>query len=121
MDKAKLYEEKYGSIFRIFSEASQEEIIEAPVNQFSFVNAGPGTGKTYTLIEKIKYMLSSQDENNELVNPEGILVLCFTNAAVNEIKDRIKKYAEEKGDRSHLFMLMKLCLCRESKLFQIKE
>ena len=102
LDKAKLYEEKYGSIFRIFSEASQEEIIEAPVNQFSFVNAGPGTGKTYTLIEKIKYMLSSQDENNELVNPEGILVLCFTNAAVNEIKDRIKKYAEEKGDRTFI-------------------
>lgn len=102
LDKAKLYEEKYGSIFRIFSEVTQEEIIKAPVNQFSFVNAGPGTGKTYTLIEKIKHMINPPDEGIEPVDPEGILVLCFTNAAVNEIKARIKKYAEEEGDRTFI-------------------
>ena len=57
LDKAKIYEEKYESIFRIFSEVSQEEIIMAPVDQYSFVNAGPGTGKTYTLMKKITYMI----------------------------------------------------------------
>lgn len=102
LDKAKLYEEKYGSIFRIFQEVSQEEIVKAPANQFSFVNAGPGTGKTYTLVEKIKYMLNPIENEFDPVDPEGILVLCFTNAAVNEIKARIKKYAEEEGDRSFI-------------------
>ena len=97
LDKAKIYEEKYGSIFRAFSEVPQEEIIQAPVNQKSFVNAGPGTGKTYTLMKKITYMVDTLG-----ADPEEILVLCFTNAAVNEIKARIKKFGEEEDDRSFI-------------------
>ena len=97
LDKAKLYEQKYGSIFRAFIEVPQEEIIEAPINQYSFVNAGPGTGKTYTLMKKITYMIDSLG-----ADPEGILVLCFTNAAVNEIKARIKQYAENEGGREFI-------------------
>lgn len=97
LDKAKLYEGKYGSIFRAFSEVSQDEIIQAPVSQYSFVNAGPGTGKTYTLIQKITYMINDLE-----TEPEGILVLCFTNAAVNEIKARIKERAEKEGDRTFI-------------------
>lgn len=97
LDKAKLYEEKYGSIFRAFSDVTQEEIIQAPIDQFSFVNAGPGTGKTYTLMKKIMYMIDTLE-----ADPEGILVLCFTNAAVNEIKARIKQHAEAEGDRTFI-------------------
>ena len=41
LDTAKLYEEMYGSIFRAFSAVSQEEIIQAPVAQCTFVDAGP--------------------------------------------------------------------------------
>ena len=97
IDKAKLYEEKYGSIFRIFEDVEQKDIIESPASQYTFVNAGPGTGKTYTLLKRIIYMIE-----NEGVEPEEILVLCFTNAAVNEIKARIKKYSEEQGDRTFI-------------------
>lgn len=97
LDKAKLYEEIYGSIFRAFSEVPQAEIIQSPVDQWTFVNAGPGTGKTYTLMKKITYMIEDLE-----TDPEGILVLCFTNAAVNEIKGRIKKYADEEGDRTFI-------------------
>ena len=96
-EKTKLYEEVYGSIFKAFSEVSQEEIIQAPLRQWSFVNAGPGTGKTYTLMKKITYMIEHLEQR-----PEEILVLCFTNAAVNEIKARIQKYAAEEGDRSFI-------------------
>lgn len=97
IDKVRLYKEKYGSIFSIFSEVSQEEIICAPAEQFSFVNAGPGTGKTYTLMEKIIYMIDTLR-----APPESILVLCFTNAAVNEIKARIRHYAENDGERTFI-------------------
>lgn len=46
--------------------------------------AGPGTGKTFTVIERIKHMLSKG------VEPEKILCLTFTDAAANEMKKRIE-------------------------------
>ena len=82
------------NIFSLFKESSQEEIINASPNDVIFVDAGPGTGKTYTLINKINYMVTEQG-----VNPDGILVLCFTNAAVDEIRDRLKKFVDAGADR----------------------
>lgn len=38
--------------FSSFKETTQDEIIEAEPAERSIVNAGPGTGKTWTLIEK---------------------------------------------------------------------
>ena len=48
------------------------------------VLAGPGSGKTKTLISKISYIL----ENNLVNDFEKILCLTFTNNAANEIKNR---------------------------------
>lgn len=50
------------------------------------VLAGAGTGKTYTMIERI-YKLVTKDK----VNPSSILVLTFTNAAAFEMKERYRK------------------------------
>lgn len=91
--EAKGYLQKYG-IYSAFESVEQEDIIEAPVDANIFVDAGPGTGKTYTLINKINYMVEELD-----VDPEGILVLCFTNAAVAEIKKRRDEYIENGGSR----------------------
>ncbi len=49
------------------------------------VLAGPGTGKTFTIIQRIKYMLT------EGVPPEVILCLAFSEAAANEMKIRLVK------------------------------
>uniref|UniRef100_A0A7V4JPG5 ATP-dependent helicase n=1 Tax=Thermodesulfobacterium geofontis TaxID=1295609 RepID=A0A7V4JPG5_9BACT len=49
------------------------------------VIAGPGTGKTYTLVNKIKYLL----ENNNA--PEKILVLTFSLKTSQELKTRLNK------------------------------
>ena len=54
------------------------------------VNAGPGTGKTWTLIEKIKYMLTEMG-----TEPENILVLCFSRAAVEVVRTRLEVSAEK--------------------------
>ena len=47
--------------------------------------AGPGTGKTYTIIERIKNLLSKG------VEPERILALTFSQPAANEMKNRLDK------------------------------
>ncbi len=47
------------------------------------VLAGPGTGKTFTIIQRIKHMLK-QD-----INPSSILCLTYSEAAANEMKKRI--------------------------------
>lgn len=50
------------------------------------VIAGAGTGKTTTIVGRIKYLLKSN-----LCHPEEILVLSFTNASATEMKERIEK------------------------------
>lgn len=68
-----------------YSVVAQSEIISAPVDDKILVNAGPGTGKTWCLIERLKYLLSKG------VFPGEILVLCFSRAATAEIKERLRQ------------------------------
>lgn len=74
--------------FASFEMVGQKEIIELDPTERTVVNAGPGTGKTWTLIEKIKYMLSDLD-----TAPENILVLCFSRAAVEVVRNRLEDAA----------------------------
>ena len=46
------------------------------------VTAGPGTGKTQTLIGRLEHLKKQQ------VNPESVLVLTFSNKAAEEMSDR---------------------------------
>lgn len=48
------------------------------------VNAGPGTGKTATLVRRIAYLLEARQ-----VPPEHLLVLTFSNEATDELRQRI--------------------------------
>lgn len=50
------------------------------------VIAGAGTGKTTTIVGKIKYLLAK-----EKYRPEDILVLSFTNSSASEMCERIKR------------------------------
>ena len=75
--------------FSSFKETTQDEIIEAEPTERSIVNAGPGTGKTWTLIEKIIHMI-----NEEQAKAENILVLCFSHSAVEVVRNRLSDAAE---------------------------
>lgn len=55
----------------------------------SLVVAGPGTGKTATLILRIAHLLSRG------VNPSEILVLTFSNRAARELVDRLQELGVE--------------------------
>ncbi len=50
------------------------------------VIAGAGTGKTTTIVGKVKYLL-----NSGICEPQDILVLSFTNASASEMRERINK------------------------------
>ena len=61
----------------------QLEIIHSD-HPVSVVIAGPGAGKTRTLVEKISYLIREKD-----VNPGEITGVTFTNKAAAELKSRI--------------------------------
>ena len=92
--EADLYLQKY-TIYSAFEEVEQEKIIQADVSENIFVDAGPGTGKTYTLMNKLTYMVDELE-----VDPESIMVLCFTNVAVAEIKKRKNELIYEGSSRA---------------------
>lgn len=52
--------------------------------QKAVVLAGPGTGKTWTLVRRIEYLI-----DEEAIQPSDILAVTFTRAAAAEMKDRI--------------------------------
>ena len=49
--------------------------------------AGAGAGKTTTMAAKVKYLVEKQN-----VSPQDIIVISYTNKAVNELKERINKH-----------------------------
>lgn len=74
----------------IASLIDQQKVIQASPEEIILINAGPGTGKTYSLIEKLKYMTETYG-----LNPAtDMLVLCFSRAAVAEIRTRINHAIE---------------------------
>lgn len=79
-----------------------------PIEQISFdkhgaflIEASAGTGKTWTLERLyIKALLeaTNTDNSNQALGVENILVVTFTNDAVNELKSRIYKHIQETID-----------------------
>jgi DNA helicase-2/ATP-dependent DNA helicase PcrA len=51
----------------------------------SFIVAGPGSGKTKTIVSRTAYMIING------IDPSSILLFTFTNKAAKELKDRVSK------------------------------
>lgn len=49
----------------------------------ALVLAGPGSGKTFTTVERVRYLIEVHH-----VNPSNILVITFTKAAARQMRDR---------------------------------
>ena len=69
---------------KIIPNAGQKLCIES-LNGPIMVLAGPGTGKTFTIIQRIKFMIEQG------ILPEAILCLTYSEAAANEMKARLVK------------------------------
>lgn len=61
-------------------------IISAPINSHIVLNSGPGTGKTYTIIRRLIYILS-----NNLCPAERIYILCYTRSAKKVIETKLEQ------------------------------
>ncbi len=71
---------------------SQHEAIEAP-SQPVLVLAGPGAGKTFCLIERIRFLIDQRG-----LDPRRICVFTFTNKAAGEITTRLERRLARRAD-----------------------
>lgn len=55
------------------------------------VVAGPGTGKTHTMVRRVAYMIEQG------IAPENILMFTFTRKAAGELKERVQNVIGERG------------------------
>ena len=67
---------------KVIPNKKQQECIDT-INGKVMVLAGPGTGKTFTVIQRIKAMLEQG------IKPETILCLTFSDAAAGEMRERL--------------------------------
>lgn len=72
--------------------SSQKKIAEL-LDGMMVVDAGPGTGKTHTLVERYLNILKQPD-----VKAEDVIFLTFTRNAAREIKDRLTERILSLGD-----------------------
>jgi len=72
---------------------SQAEAAYYDGNNPLVIEAGPGSGKTHVLIERVKFLLEKKK-----VKPESLLVITFTRKAANELKERLSNDNIPKSD-----------------------
>jgi DNA helicase II / ATP-dependent DNA helicase PcrA len=71
--------------------ACQARAIEAPLGPL-LVLAGPGAGKTFCLIERIRFLVEQRG-----FDPRRICAVTFTNKAAEEIAERLERALGERG------------------------
>lgn len=72
------------------SSDGQKLAIEA-TDKYCLVLAGPGTGKTFVMSQKIKYLIENYN-----IEPSKILAITFSRNAANEIRQRLSNILEPK-------------------------
>nr|WP_276938043.1 ATP-dependent DNA helicase [Helcococcus sueciensis] len=71
-----------------FQQEQAIKTIDGPV----LIIAGPGTGKTFTLVERVLYMVGEKN-----IDPSEIMISTFTNKAAYELIDRLSIKFKEYG------------------------
>ena len=79
--------EKIREINRQYKEITSPDcIVSAPLNSHIILNSAPGTGKTYTIIQRLIYILA-----NNFCPADEIYILCYTRSAKKVIEDKINQ------------------------------
>ena len=76
------------ALLNSYNELSEEQklVYDGDINSNLQVIAGPGSGKTHTLVLRVARLV-----HTEGVKPENILVLAYNRAVVVELKERLRK------------------------------
>jgi len=82
----------------------QQMAIESTADRI-LVAAGPGTGKTHTLISRLLHLLQK-----EKIDAARIFAITFTNRAANEMKERLAGRAGEQADPVFVGTFHRFCL-----------
>ena len=88
--KLKDYKDYFDNILKeidpnIYLDEEQRRAVLTNENHCLLV-AGAGAGKTTTMAAKVKYLVDKEE-----INPEDIIVISYTNKAIEELKERINK------------------------------
>ena len=74
------------------------------------VEAGPGSGKTTVIVERIKHIIKTKEEQGEEVDPESFLVITFTNKATDNLKYKLRKeFSNEFASKMHISTIHSFC------------
>ena len=93
---------KTGSTKQFIQDNSQYDAIYSESKKL-VIDAGPGSGKTYVIIERIKHLIHKYD-------PDSFLVITFSEKAANELKTRLKKkLPSEIVDKIHVSTIHSFC------------
>ncbi len=65
----------------------KKEVVQLDPHQSSMVMAGPGCGKSFTLVQRVAYLIEHYS-----LNPNVLLVLSFSREAVAEVRRRLSEY-----------------------------
>lgn len=84
----------YKHIIQSLSNPVQESIVASPPETNLLVLAGPGSGKTKTIVHRCAWLIKAKS-----VDPSSILVLCFNHQAMIELRKRIKALAGRSAER----------------------
>jgi DNA helicase-2/ATP-dependent DNA helicase PcrA len=68
----------------------QRIIVEQDITKPCFVYAGPGSGKTHTLISRLMYIQKQHDEKKYDKLKPNILMLTFSKSAKTEMRERVE-------------------------------
>ncbi len=89
-------EEEY-SLKNLPDQEERDRLMEHRGNVF--MRAGAGTGKTYTLVERILELIDPADENAEPLNIEKIAAITFTRRAAGELQTRLRSRILERREK----------------------
>lgn len=73
-------EREFASLYEIFQSINKKESV--------LFNSGAGAGKTYALIECLKYVIRNYEKNLKQHN-QHIICITYTNVATKEVKERL--------------------------------
>ena len=84
--------------------AEQQAAIRAGPEGAFLIAAGPGTGKTFTMVQRFRWLVERR-----AVAPEAILAVTFTEAAATELRERLTRELDRPLDEAWIGTFHGIC------------